>query len=572
MAQPVWRSLPVAPTSLDQNAPWRNVRTVGGSPAKLGPTNIADMPGAFLNTYRLARAGFVLAQHGVRFVPKGVPVPLPLRIARAATVPIRFIAAPFRADEPPATRVATALTELGPSYVKLGQFLSTRADIIGSELSADLRHLQDKADPFSMAEARDAIERALGGKLEDHFVEFGPPVAAASIAQVHRAYVMDAGVKKPVAVKVLRPDIERRFRRDLDSYYFAARMIERYYEPARRLKPVAVVDNLKHTTELEMDLRLEAAAISEMAANIKGDEGFRVPNVDWKRTAKRVLTVEWIDGIPISNVEALQAKGFDTAALGLAVLRTFLRHAMRDGFFHADMHQGNLFVDDNGAIVAVDFGIMGRLGLPERRFLAEILHGLITRDYHRTAVIHFEAGYVPPHHKVEEFAQAMRAIGEPIHGRTAEEISMADLLGQLFAYTDVFDMQTRPELILLQKSMVIVEGVARDLDPGINVWTAAEPVAREWVDSNLSLLGRLQETGRGAAALGELLMRTPGLLQKAEQAILGLAETARSGVRLDDDTQEKLRARPRRSRASDVALWIAALGILAIALKLYGAL
>ena len=224
-----------------------------------------------------------------------------------------------------------------------------------------------------MAEARDAIERALGGKLEDHFVEFGPPVAAASIAQVHRAYVVDAGVKKPVAVKILRPDIERRFRRDLDSYYFAARMIERYYEPARRLKPVAVVDNLKHTTELEMDLRLEAAAISEMAANIKGDEGFRVPNVDWKRTAKRVLTVEWIDGIPISNVEALQAKGFDTAALGLAVLRTFLRHAMRDGFFHADMHQGNLFVDDNGAIVAVDFGIMGRLGLAERRFLAVIL-------------------------------------------------------------------------------------------------------------------------------------------------------------------------------------------------------
>jgi ubiquinone biosynthesis protein len=245
---------------------------------------------------------------------------------------------------------------------------------------------------------------------------------------------------------------------------------------------------------------------------------------------------------------------------------------MRDGFFHADMHQGNLFVDDNGAIVAVDFGIMGRLGLPERRFLAEILHGLITRDYHRTAVIHFEAGYVPPHHKVEEFAQAMRAIGEPIHGRTAEEISMADLLGQLFAYTDVFDMQTRPELILLQKSMVIVEGVARDLDPGINVWTAAEPVAREWIDNNLSLLGRLQETGRGAAAIGDVLLRTPGLLQKAEQAILGLAEMARSGVRLDDETREKIASGSKRNRATDVALWIAALSLVAIALKLYGAL
>jgi ubiquinone biosynthesis protein len=231
-----------------------------------------------------------------------------------------------------------------------------------------------------------------------------------------------------------------------------------------------------------------------------------------------------------------------------------------------------LFVDDKGVVVAVDFGIMGRLGLAERRFLAEILHGLITRDYYRAAAIHFEAGYVPPHHTVEEFAQAMRAIGEPIQGRTAEEISMADLLGQLFAYTDVFDMETRPELILLQKSMVIVEGVARDLDPGLNVWVAAEPVAKEWMESNLSPLGRLREAGRGADAIGNLLLRTPGLLQKAEQAALGLAEMARSGVRLDDATMKDLASRSRRSRAADVALWIAALSLVAIALKLYSVL
>jgi ubiquinone biosynthesis protein len=530
------------------------------------------MAGAFLNTFRLARAGLVLAQHGVRFVPKGVPVPLPLRLAHAATLPIRLIAKPFQSEEPQATRITAALTKLGPSYVKLGQFLATRADILGPEIAADLRHLQDKGEPFSMSEAREAVERAFGGKLEDHFVEFGPPVAAASIAQVHKAYVMDDGVKKAVAVKILRPNIEKRFRRDLDSYFFAARMIERHYEPARRLKPVAVVENLKHTTDLEMDLRLEAAAISEMAGNIASDEGFRVPHVDWRRTAKRVLTVEWIDGIPISNVEALRAKGFNTEALGLTVLRTFLRHAMRDGFFHADMHQGNLFVDDAGNVVAVDFGIMGRLGLPERRFLAEILHGLITRDYYRAAAIHLEAGYVPPHHTVEEFAQAMRAIGEPIHGRTAEEISMADLLGQLFAYTDVFDMQTRPELILLQKSMVIVEGVARDLDPNINVWTAAEPVAKEWVDTNLSLIGHLRKAGRDAETIGGVLLKMPGLLQKAEQALSGLAEFSRSGVRLDEGTENKLSPGSKRSRSTDAALWIAALGIVAIALKIYGAL
>jgi ubiquinone biosynthesis protein len=528
------------------------------------------MPGAILTTLRLARAGFVLAQYGVRFVPAGVPVPLPLKIARAATLPVEFLSAPFRKSVPRSTRVATALTKLGPSYVKLGQFLATRADVIGPELSADLRHLQDKAEPFSMAEARETVERALGGKLEDHFVEFGPPVAAASIAQVHKAYVLENGIRKAVAVKILRPNIEKRFNRDLDSYYFAAQIIERYYPPARRLKPVAIVDNLKHTTALEMDLRLEAAAISEMAANTTKDDGFRVPTIDWKRTAKRVLTVEWIDGTPISHRETLQAKGFDTSALGQTVLRSFLRHAMRDGFFHADMHQGNLFVDDLGLVVAVDFGIMGRLGLAERRFLAEILHGLITRDYHRAAAIHFEAGYVPPYHTVEEFAQAMRAIGEPIQGRTAEEISMADLLGQLFAYTEVFDMETRPELILLQKSMVIVEGVARDLDPSLNVWVAAEPVAKEWMDANLSPLGRLREAGRGAETIGEVLLKTPALLQNLAQAITGFSEMARSGVRLDDQTTENIASRSKRSRAADVALWIGALSLAGIAIKLLG--
>lgn len=527
------------------------------------------MPGALLNTLRLARAGFVLAQYGVRFVPKGMPVPLPLKLARVATLPVQLLTTLFRKSEPQSARVATALVRLGPSYMKLGQFLATRADIIGTELSNDLRQLQDKAEPFSMAEARKAVERALGGKLEDHFVEFGPPVAAASIAQVHMAYILKNGIKKAVAVKILRPNIEKRFYRDLDSYYFAARMIERFYPPARRLKPVAVVDNLKHSTDLEMDLRLEAAAISEMASNIKNDEGFRVPDIDWKRAAKRVLTVEWIDGTPIAQRDKLREKGFDTAALGLIVLRSFLRHAMRDGFFHADMHQGNLFVDDNGKIVAVDFGIMGRLGIPERRFLAEILHGLITRNYYRAAAIHFEAGYVPLHHSVEEFAQAMRAIGEPIQGCTAEEISMAGLLGQLFAYTEVFDMQTRPELILLQKSMVIVEGVARDLDPTLNVWIAAEPVAKEWIEATkLSPLDRLREAGRSAETISDMLIKTPGLLQNITQAISGFSQIASAGIHLDDETVEKIASLRMRSRTTNTILRIGAASLVLIAIKL----
>lgn len=525
------------------------------------------MAGALANSLRLARAGAVLAQHGVRFVPKGEAVPLPLRLARALTAPLRLVAAPFHAGELPETRVATALTRLGPSYIKLGQFLATRPDVIGPELAQDLAQLHDNLPPFSMAQARRAVKQALGGKLEDHFAEFGPAVAAASIAQVHKAVVADERGRREVAVKILRPGIEKRFRRDLDSYYFAARQIERFHPPARRLKPVAVVDTLKRTTEIEMDLRLEAAAISEMAENTQGDQDFRVPQVDWQRTAQRVMTIEWIDGIPISDHARLEAAGFDRKSLGLTVMRSFLKHALRDGFFHADMHQGNLFVDAEGRLVAVDFGIMGRLGAKERRFLAEILYGLITRDYVRAAEVHFWAGYVPPHHPVEVFAQALRAIGEPIHGHTAEEISMADLLGQLFAYTEVFDMQTRPELILLQKTMVVVEGVARELDPGLNMWTAAEPIARRWIEDNLGPIGRLREAGEGASAIGKVLADLPALLTQAQQTAVALHEMARSGLRLDEETVRQLAdAEARRTRWGRVAIWVGALSLMVLAL------
>lgn len=525
------------------------------------------MAGALLNTMRLGRAGLVLAQHGVHFVPKGMTVPPLLKVALIATAPIRWVTAPFRIGKPQEKRISNAIAALGPSYIKLGQFLATRADVIGSELAKDLSHLQDRLPPFSMDEARLAVEQALGGRLEDHFVSFGPPVAAASIAQVHKAEVLDPdGRRRTVAVKILRPGVERRFKADLDSYYFAASQIERFHPPSRRLKPIAVVDTLKRTTELEMDLRLEAAAISEMAENIAGDERFRVPTVDWRRTSRRILTLDWIDGTPISDLAALDARGLDKKELGLVVIRSFLKHAMRDGFFHADMHQGNLFVDGDGKVVAVDFGIMGRLGAKERRFLAEILHGLITRDYQRAAWVHFWAGYVPPHHPVEVFAQALRAIGEPIHGRTASEISMADLLGQLFAYTEVFDMQTRPELIMLQKSMVIVEGVARSLNPDLNMWTAAEPIAREWMEQNLGVGGRLKEAGEGATTIGRLLAEVPDLLTQAQGSLTALSAMSRDGLKLDPETVAAIgKAENRGAVWTRLALWIGAASLAALA-------
>src|SRR6202008_1611268 len=330
---------------------------------------------------------------------------------------------------------------------------------------------------------------------------FGPSVAAASIAQVHRGEVLRDGELHPVAIKVLRPNVASRFRRDLSDFFFVAHKAEAPSSEARRLRLVEVINTMSRSVAMEMDLRLEAAALSEMAENTADDPDFRVPQVDWDRTAHNVLTMEWIDGIALNDRPRLEQAQVDLPDLGRKVIQSFLRHALRDGFFHADMHPGNLFLDDTGRLGAVDFGIMGRLGQKERRFLAEILLGFITRDYRRVAEVHFEAGYVPSHHSVENFAQAIRAIGEPIHNRTAEEISMARLLTLLLEVTGLFDMRTRPELILLQKTMVVVEGVARTFNPRLDIWRVAEPVVREWIELNLGPVGRLQSAGSGAGEL-----------------------------------------------------------------------
>ena len=505
---------------------------------------------------RLTRAGFVFAREGVLALIDTRPLPFPAKTAIAVA---RLIERPSAKGG--AGRLAAALTRLGPTYVKLGQFLATRPDVVGAAIARDLESLQDKMPAFPQADAEATVAAALGKPVSHIFASFGPAVAAASIAQVHRAEIEQNGVRKPVAVKVLRPNIERRFRADLSAFFFAAHKAEAWSLEAQRLRLIEVVATLARSVAIEMDFRLEAAALSEMAQNTKEDKGFRVPVVDWNRTAREVLTLEWIDGTRLSDHAALEAKGFDLPALGRGVIQHFLRHALRDGFFHADMHPGNLFVDDAGNLVAVDFGIMGRLGPKERRFLAEILFGFITRDYQRTAQVHFDAGYVPRHHSVESFAQAIRAIGEPIHNRTAEDISMAKLLTLLFEVTALFDMRTRPELLLLQKTMVVVEGVARSLDPKLDMWKTADPVVREWIERNLGPVGRLEDAVEGAGEVGRFVGQVPGLLTRAGSLIDQLDDITHDGLMLSPETVAAIGvAEARRNRWTRVALWaIAAL-------------
>jgi len=514
---------------------------------------------AITHIARLARAGFVFAREGVFGVvdPSLVPPPaqLALRIARLVERP----------GAKSGSRLSRALTRLGPAYLKLGQFLATRPDVVGVVMARDLESLQDRLPPFSQSEAEAAIAMSLERPVAQAFASFGPAVAAASIAQVHRGETERDGVRTSVAVKVLRPNVASRFRRDLADFFFVAHQAEIYSAEARRLRLIEVINTMSRSVAMEMDLRLEAAALSEMAENTRDDPDFRVPTVDWDRTTHNVLTMEWIDGIALSDHARLAESQVDLPELGRKVIQSFLRHALRDGFFHADMHPGNLFLDPAGRLVAVDFGIMGRLGVKERRFLAEILLGFITRDYRRVAEVHFEAGYVPGHHSVENFAQAIRAIGEPIHNRTAEEISMAKLLTLLLEVTGLFDMRTRPELILLQKTMVVVEGVARSFDPKLDIWKVADPVVREWVERNLGPIGRVQGAMSGAGELGRVFSGLPAIATRAVVVLEQLETMTREGLTLSPETIAAMgRTEGRKSRWRTLALWVIALTFIGI--------
>ena len=435
-----------------------------------------DLTASVTHLWRLLKWGRTLARHGALQGIERDPLTPPdvRRLCRLARLGARV---PAEVD------YAAALQEIGPAAIKLGQALATRPDLVGEVAAANLLQLQDDLPPEPFPAIKAAIEAGLGGPIEQFFSEIDPePVGAASIAQVHRAVTTEG---RQVAVKVLRPRIEDEFARAIETYEWAAAHVELLGGEAERLRPRLVVAYFRQWVARELDLTREAASASELRENMIAEPGFHVPDIDWRRTARRVLTLEWLDGIKLSQRDELIAAGHDPKALAAILVRAFLRQAVVDGYFHADLHQGNLFALPDGRIAAIDFGIMGRINRQARVWLAEILYGLITGNYERVAEIHFEAQYVPPHHDVDEFATALRAVGEPIRGLPVKEISVGRMLEALFAITRDFDMPTQPHLLLLQKTMVMEEGVATALDPDINMWETAEPFLKDWIRTEL---------------------------------------------------------------------------------------
>ncbi len=461
------------------------------------------MTSSVTHVLRLLRWGRTLARHGaLQGVERDPLTPPPVRrLVRLAR---------FGLSQPAEPDYATALQKLGPAAIKLGQALATRPDLVGEKAAHNLLALQDSLPPAPFLQIRASVEQALEAPLERLFSEFEEaPVGAASIAQVHRAVTTEG---RQVAVKVLRPGIEETFASALETYEWAAAHLETYAgDEAKRLRPQMVIAHFRQWTRRELDLNREAASASELKENMVAEDGFYVPEIDWRRTSRRVLTLEWLDGIKLTKREQLIEAGYDPRALAGILVRAFLRQAVIDGFFHADLHQGNLFALPDGRLAAIDFGIMGRIDDKARKWLAEILYGLITGNYQRVAEIHFEAQYVPPHHSMAEFTTALRAVGEPIRGLPVKEISVGRMLEGLFAITRDFDMPTQPHLLLLQKTMVMEEGVATYLDPDLNMWEQAEPFLREWMRSELgpeaAVADRIIKWNRALRKLPDLVDR-----------------------------------------------------------------
>lgn len=505
---------------------------------------------ALSNIKRLLSLGRLLAKQDALFALEMAGVPKSLtRLAAIGVTP--------QSDGRPGERLARALTEAGPSFIKLGQALSTRTDLLGEELTADLAQLQDSLPPFPTDQARAAIEAELDQPVDDLFASFDDtPIAAASIAQVHFAVTHDG---RDVAVKVLRPGVEAAFRRDVELFRWIAEMAERTQPQYRRLKPVASIETLAETVELEMDLRFEAAAAAELAENFNGDPEFKVPDVDWQLTGKRVLTTERLkDIIPMDDRDAIIEAGFDPIDIITKAAAASFKQVFRDGFFHADTHPGNMFVMPDGRVAVVDFGIMGRLDIKTRRTVAEMLVAFLTRDYRRAAEVHFEAGWVPRDKSVDGFTQACRSIAEPILDRPQSEISIARLLAQLFQITETFRMETQPQLLLLQKTMLVAEGTSRRLAPDANMWMLIRPLIEDWMYENLGPEAKVRDAIQN---LTEAVERLPDMISDVERSSRMISE---GQVQLHPDTIRALRGEDQPGRNRSQVLWFGAFALLVL--------
>ena len=488
---------------------------------------------ALRHILRLLSIARTLARHDALFILEQ------LQLAPAVVLFAKLISS-RRAPGRPGERLARAFQDMGPSFIKVGQMLSTRSDLLGEEMAADLSKLQDKLPPFPGAQARAAIEAEFGQPVDELFSQFDDDaIAAASIAQVHFAISVDG---EEVAVKILRPGIEQAFKNDLELFFWGARLLQRTRPELRRLKPVETVQTLARSVEMEMDLRFEAAAADELRENFTGDQNVFVPSIDWLRTGQRIMCTQRVYGIPFGDIDAIKAAGHDPHEVLRKTAETFFYQAFRDGFFHGDMHPGNLFVLPSGAVAIVDFGIMGRLDRSSRRHLAELLMSFLTRDYRRVAEVHFEAGWIPRHQPIEEFTHACRSIAEPILDRPQNEISIARLLGQLFQITETFEMETQPQLLLLQKTMLVAEGTGRRLAPDANMWVIARPLIEQWMRANLGPEARIQETAQQTL---DVLKRMPAIVKGLEHA---LSQFDEHGLKLHPDTVAQLRGNRQRNK------------------------
>lgn len=413
------------------------------------------------------------------------------------------------------------LQKSGPSFIKLGQVLSTRSDILGEIVSDQLTELQDKLPPFPFDEVKGTIESEFNQSLDSIFAHFDEkPIAAASIAQVHKAVLKNDQV---VAVKILRPNIEERFETDLSLLYFFAKISTFISYDARRMKLIEAVKTFEDIVNNELDLRFEAACASRLQEATKGDVHVKIPNIFWSYTSEKVLTMEWIDGIRVDDRQKLQEAGHNLETVARRLSVSFFNQAYRDGFFHADLHPGNIFVTAKGKIALVDFGIMGFLRTKERIFIAHMLYAFLNRDYDTVAKLHFEIGYISPEQSFEKFSLACRSIGEPIIGLPANKMSAAKLLRQLFKISQAFDIKLQTQLILLQKTMVTIEGVGLKIYPDVNMWTLAEPWIRDWAKENFGAKAQFKNIRRKVIKVAkkapDMLEKTSSIIEKAESIL-----------------------------------------------------